>query len=665
MFRSLLVANRGEIACRVLRTAQRLGLRTIAVYSDVDERALHVEQADEAVRIGPAPARESYLNIRAIITAAQQSGAEAIHPGYGFLSENGEFADACARAGIIFVGPPATAIRAMGSKIAAKRLMESAGVPLVPGYHGDEQDAAKLEAEAARIGYPVLIKASAGGGGKGMRIVRALNEFRAALEGARREALKAFADERVLLERYLTRPRHVEIQVFADQQGGCIHLHERDCSIQRRHQKIIEEAPAPGLPAQMRERMGAAAVTAARAVGYQGAGTVEFIVADDEFYFMEMNTRLQVEHPVTEMITGLDLVEWQLRVAAGEPLPLSQSDVPVSGHSLEARIYAEDPAREFLPSTGAIAHLRWPEVDRSIRVDTGIRQGDAVTVHYDPLLAKLIVHGHDRETAVRRLEAALRHCEIVGVTTNLPLLRSVSAHPRFLASDLHTGFIEEHHADLFASPGPEADLPLLALAAVGWVLAQAGAGTGTRAPPAGGPWDAHDGWRLNGPGQIECHLRWSGKPLTIALARSKEGWTARVDATSVTLAAHFIAADRLAARIDGEACEVRWLDLGRELCVIRDGHVVSAQWDDPAAAATREAHAGGLASPMPGHVLQVLVRPGERVRRGQSLMIIEAMKMEHTVVAPADGVVQAVHFASGARVEEGIELLELEGDSGD
>ena len=419
MFGSILIANRGEIACRVLRTARRLGLRSIAVYSDADERALHVELADEAVRIGRAPARESYLDIAAIIAAAQRSGAEAIHPGYGFLSENAEFAAACAQAGIVFVGPPAAAIRAMGSKIAAKRLMESAGVPLVPGYHGDDQDAAQLAAHAAAVGFPVLIKASAGGGGKGMRIVESAGEFRAALEGARREALKAFGDERVLLERYLRRPRHVEIQVFADQHGECIHLHERDCSIQRRHQKIIEEAPAPGLSPAMRERMGAAAVTAARAVGYEGAGTVEFIVADGEFYFMEMNTRLQVEHPVTEMITGLDLVEWQIRVAAGEPLPLSQAAVRSSGHAVEARIYAEDPEREFLPSTGTIAHLRWPQAEPAVRIDSGIRQGDAVTVHYDPLLAKLIVHGHDRETAVRCLQHALRECEVVGVTTNL------------------------------------------------------------------------------------------------------------------------------------------------------------------------------------------------------------------------------------------------------
>ncbi|HSD75283.1 MAG TPA: acetyl/propionyl/methylcrotonyl-CoA carboxylase subunit alpha [Steroidobacteraceae bacterium] len=659
MFKSILIANRGEIACRVLRTTRALGLRSIAVYSDADECALHVAQADEAVRIGPAPARESYLNIGAIVEAARRSGAEAIHPGYGFLSENAQFAGGCAQAGIVFVGPPASAIHAMGSKIAAKRLMESAGVPLVPGYHGDDQDDSQLEQHAARIGYPVLIKASAGGGGKGMRIVHAPGEFRAALAAARREALKAFGDDRILLERYLRRPRHVEIQVFADRHGHCIHLHERDCSIQRRHQKIVEEAPAPGLPPQMRERMGAAAVTAARAVGYEGAGTVEFIVANGEFYFMEMNTRLQVEHPVTEMITGLDLVEWQIRVAAGEPLPLSQSGVRLSGHAVEARIYAEDPEREFLPSVGTITHLRWPQPDGSTRIDSGIRQGDAVSVHYDPLLAKLIVHGPDRETAVRRLGHALRECEVVGVATNLSLLRALSAHERFQAADLHTGFIDEHRAQLFARSGAAADLPLLGLAAVGWVLARAQAG---EAAHTHGPWEAHDGWRLNAPGHIECHLRSGGKPLTIRLLRSAEGWNAQVGPVLAAIAAHFVGADRLAARIDGEACEVRWLDLGRELCVIRDGHVVTVQWDDPAADSQREVHAGGLASPMPGHVLQVLVKAAERVRRGQPLLILEAMKMEHTIVAPADGVVQAVHFAAGERVEEGAELLELEPD---
>jgi 3-methylcrotonyl-CoA carboxylase alpha subunit len=373
---------------------------------------------------------------------------------------------------------------------------------------------------------------------------------------------------------------------------------------------------------------------------------------------MEMNTRLQVEHPVTEMITGIDLVEWQIRVAAGEPLPLTQADVRVDGHALEARIYAEDPARDFVPATGTIAHLRWPETDPSIRIDTGIRQGDAVTVHYDPLLAKLIVHGRDRETAVRRLAHALSHCEIVGLSTNLTLLRAIAGHPRFQAADLHTGFIEQHHAQLFASRKPEADIPLLALLAVGWVLSRAREGAKT--PPAGGPWDAHDGWRLNGPSHIELHVRWNSRPLTIALARAEKGWRAQIGESLVALQAHFIATDRLAARIGGEASEVRWLDLGRELCIIRDGHVVTVAWDDPATATARETHAGGLVSPMPGHVLQVLVKPAERVRRGQPLMIIEAMKMEHTIMAPGDGVVQAVNFATGDRVEEGAELLQLE-----
>ncbi len=660
MFKSILIANRGEIACRVMRTSQRLGLRTIAVYSDADVGALHVELSDQAVRIGPAAVRESYLNIPAVIDAARRAGAEAIHPGYGFLSENAEFAAACEAAGIVFIGPPAAVIRAMGSKIAAKRLMETAGVPLVSGYHGDDQDATRLQAHAARIGYPLLIKASAGGGGKGMRIVNEGSEFRAALDAARREALKAFGEDRVLLERYLTRPRHVEIQVFADAHGGFIHLHERDCSIQRRHQKIIEEAPAPGVSAIQREHMGAAAVTAARAVGYQGAGTVEFILAGSEFFFIEMNTRLQVEHPVTEMITGLDLVEWQIRVAAGEALPLSQDEVPLDGHAIEARIYAEDPERDFLPSMGTIAHLRWPQPHQGVRIDSGIRQGDAVTVHYDPLLAKLIVHGPDREAAVRHLQRALSRCEVVGITTNLGLLRSVSAHPQFQSADLQTGFIDEHQADLFARGDARAEERLLALAAIGWVLARSG--NRDQTAQRASPWDAHDGWRLNSRAKIECRMRRHGKPLAIMLARTTDGWMAQVGHDSCAIAAQFVASDRLAARIDGQAIDVRWLELGCELSVIHDGRVVTLQWDDPAAGGGREAHAGGLASPMPGQVLQVHASPGERVRRGQPLMIIEAMKMEHTIVAPADGVVEAVHFANGDRVEEGAELLELKAD---
>ncbi len=657
MFKSILIANRGEIACRVLRTAQRLGFRTIAVYSDADAHALHVALADTALRIGPATARDSYLNIGAIIEAARRAGAEAIHPGYGFLSENADFASACAAAGIVFVGPPAAAMRAMGSKVAAKQLMESAGVPVVPGYHGEDQDVATLAKEAARIGYPVLIKASAGGGGKGMRIVANAGEFGGAVAGAKREALKAFGDDRVLLERYLQRPRHVEIQVFGDKLGHCIHLHERDCSIQRRHQKIIEEAPAPGLSAEMRDRMGAAAVAAATAVGYQGAGTVEFIVADGSFHFLEMNTRLQVEHPVTEMITGIDLVEWQLRVAAGEALSLTQAQVPSSGHAFEARIYAEDPAREFLPSTGTITHLRWPALDDAVRVDTGVREGDAVTVHYDPLLAKLVVHGTDRDAALRRLQRALGHCEIKGVTTNLALLRAISAHPQFQAARLDTGFIAEHHAELSVSPDPGVEAALSAAAVLGSVLSRAAANT--RSVNACSPWNAHDGWRLNAPPSITCRFTSQGRAVVVTLTRSTSSWQADVDGRVFAIDARFDEHDLLSVLFEGQRWSLRWLNDSHSVSVIHEGRVLTLTWDDPVAGAARDTHAGGLTSPMPGQVLQVLVTAGEAVRRGQPLMIIEAMKMEHTIVAPADGVVEAVHFVGGERVEEGAPLLDL------
>ncbi len=576
MFNRLLIANRGEIACRVIRTAKRMGIHTIAVYSDADAQAMHVQMADEAVRIGPAPAPESYLDTAAILQAAKSTGAQAIHPGYGFLSENAEFAEACAQAGVTFIGPPPAAIRAMGSKIGAKQLMESSGVPLVPGYHGDEQDADKLAVHAGTIGYPVLIKASAGGGGKGMRIVEKAEDFRAALDGARREALKSFGDDRVLVERYLERPRHIEIQVFADAQGNCIHLYERDCSIQRRHQKIIEEAPAPGLTAARRQAMGAAAIKAARAVGYVGAGTVEFIAAGDEFFFMEMNTRLQVEHPVTEAITGLDLVEWQLRVAAGEPLPLQQEKVPLQGHAIEVRLYAENPAREFLPSTGRLTTLRWPP-EQLARIDTGVRQGDEVTVYYDPMIAKLIVHGAGRDSALEGLQAALAACEIEGVRTNLQLLRAIAAHPAFAAGGIHTGFIAEHHADLFAAAAS--------------AVSAGDRGGGEDASPAS-PWAQADGWRLN-------------------LAR---------------------AAIRLP-----DADEA----------------------DGGAAAAAGGGQDGNVTAPMPGQVLQVNVKAGDTVTRGQALLVLEAMKMEHTILAPTDGVVESIPFAVGARVEEGAQLLIL------
>ncbi|WP_270936671.1 acetyl-CoA carboxylase biotin carboxylase subunit, partial [Falsiroseomonas oryzae] len=459
-FSTLLIANRGEIACRVIRTARRMGLRTVAVFSDADADAMHVAMADAAVRLGPAPARESYLNIPALLDAARATGAEAIHPGYGFLSENAEFAEACAAAGLIFVGPPPAAIRAMGSKAAAKALMERAGVPLVPGYHGEDQSDATLRAAAMRIGFPILVKASAGGGGKGMKIARDATELEEAIALARGEAVSAFGDDRLLLERYLTKPRHIEVQVFADTQGNVVHLFERDCSIQRRHQKVVEEAPAPGMSPERRAAMGKAACDAARAIGYVGAGTVEFISEGDTFAFMEMNTRLQVEHPVTEAITGQDLVAWQLRVAAGEPLPLTQDQLRIAGHAIEVRLYAEDPARDFAPSVGTLKHLALPDGE-GIRVDAGVRGGDTIPIHYDPMVAKVIAQGADREEARRRLLRALNATEVVGVRTNLPLLRAIVATPAFAAADLDTGFIARHPGLLAPTPPP----PRAALAA--------------------------------------------------------------------------------------------------------------------------------------------------------------------------------------------------------
>ncbi|HYN39452.1 MAG TPA: acetyl-CoA carboxylase biotin carboxylase subunit, partial [Rhodospirillales bacterium] len=499
MFKKILIANRGEIACRVIETARRLGVRTIAVYSEADAGARHVRIADEAICIGASPPRDSYLRIDRVLAAAAATGAQAIHPGYGFLSENAAFAAGCGEAGVVFVGPPADAIRAMGSKSAAKRLMEKAGVPLVPGYHGVEQEAAFLLDRAVEIGWPVLIKASAGGGGKGMRIVEAAADFATALASCRREAGAAFGDDRVLIEKYLLHPRHIEMQVFADTHGNVVHLFERDCSVQRRHQKVPEEAPAPGITAERRAAMSAAACEAARAVGYVGAGTVEFIVADDgAFYFMEMNTRLQVEHPVTEMITGQDLVEWQLRIAAGERLPLSQKQLAIRGHALEARIYAEDPSRGFLPSTGTLAHLAPPPQSVHVRVDTGVEQGDEITPHYDPMIAKLIVWDEDRDRACARMLQALAQYRIVGVANNVAFLSRLVASPSFAAAVLDTALIEREHDVLFAEPAPTPDT-VFALAALAELLRQQEI-AGSRAAREGdrwSPWNAQDSWRLN------------------------------------------------------------------------------------------------------------------------------------------------------------------------
>ncbi len=649
MFTKLLIANRGEIACRIIRTARRMGLRTIAVHSDADANAQHVAMADTAIRIGPAAPSASYLNIQAILEAARVSGAEAIHPGYGFLSENAAFAEACAAAGLIFVGPPPAAIRAMGGKSQAKALMAEAGVPLVPGYHGEAQDLPTLQSAADAIGYPVLIKASAGGGGKGMRVVESGADFPAALEGAQREARSSFGDDRVLVEKYLTRPRHIEIQVFADTHGNVVSLFERDCSIQRRHQKIIEEAPAPGMTTEMRRAMGDAAIAAARAVNYVGAGTVEFIAEGENFHFMEMNTRLQVEHPVTEAITGQDLVEWQLRVAAGEPLPLTQSQLAITGHAVEVRLYAEDPARNFLPSVGTLTHLKLPP---DIRVDSGVREGDTITPDYDPMIAKIIAHGPDRPTALARLSAALAQTEAVGVHTNLPLLRAIASHPGFIAEAFDTGFIGRH-PELTAGTATTPDMAIAA-AAIAILRARAAAAITPTDPHS--PRSAQDSWRPNLPGRQTILLRHRDTTTTITAQPDGDSWRLEWDGTPRTAQAtgHIL-------RLGGTTAPARVVRQPPHLVVVLDGTNHTLEEIDPLAppeAAT--AGAGRITSPIPGRVARLLVQPGDHVTKGQVLLVLEAMKMELPLAAAADGTIAAIRCAEGEMVSEGVELVTME-----
>ncbi|HEU4645586.1 MAG TPA: acetyl/propionyl/methylcrotonyl-CoA carboxylase subunit alpha [Burkholderiales bacterium] len=662
MFRKILIANRGEIACRVALTAKRMGIGVAAVYSQADAEARHVRMADEAFLIGPASAAESYLRGERVIEAAKRCGAEAIHPGYGFLSENEAFARACAQAGLVFIGPPPEAIAAMGDKSAAKRLMEKAGVPLVPGYHGEKQDAALLARQAHKIGFPVLIKACAGGGGKGMRIVRKAEEFQAALEGAQREAQSAFGDARVLVERYLDRPRHIEMQVFGDTGGNCVHLFERDCSVQRRHQKVLEEAPAPGMTAARRKEMGEAAVAAARAVDYVGAGTVEFIAEQDgRFYFMEMNTRLQVEHPVTEMITGLDLVEWQLRVAAGEPLPLGQADLRIRGHAIEARLYAEDPERGFLPQTGRLAHLRFPDASPQVRVDTGVEAGGAITPHYDPMIAKLICWGEDRAAALARLANALSEVEIVGLRTNVAFLERVVRSRAFAAAELDTGLIERCRDELFAPPAPVTH-ELLAAAAVAELLEEADASRerarGSSDPHS--PWDAVDGWRLNQGSHHRFVFMEQGRRHEVTVEFRAGGHGLRIGERQYALAGERAGDAGLRLRLEDHAFEARAVRVAQDWYVAAGGvrAVLTLAQDLPAD--DDESAPGSLAAPMPGKIIALLVEPGARVEKGAPLLILEAMKMEHTISAPADGVVKAIHFAAGEQVPEGAELLTLE-----
>ena len=663
MFKKILIANRGEIACRIVKTARRLGVATVAVYSEADAEARHVRLADEAVLIGPAAARDSYLAVDRIIAAARQTGAEAIHPGYGFLSENADFAEACVQAGLVFIGPPPAAIRAMGSKSAAKALMESAGVPLTPGYHGADQTPALLQAEADRIGYPVLIKASAGGGGKGMRVVENADDFAAALASCQREATSSFGDDRVLVEKYVIRPRHIEIQVFGDARGHCIHLFERDCSVQRRHQKVLEEAPAPGMTLERRAAMGQAAVNAARAVGYVGAGTVEFIVDPaGQFYFMEMNTRLQVEHPVTEMITGLDLVEWQLRVAAGEPLPLTQEQLALRGHAIEARVYAEDPAKGFLPAIGRLTHLTPPEESLHVRVDAGVEEGDAITPFYDPMIAKLIVWDVNRERALTRLLQALAQYRVVGVANNIEFLSRLAACPAFANAHLDTGLIEREREFLFPKEQEAPDEAFL-VAALAELLREARqAQTVAHGDPdPRSPWRHRDGWRLNANATRSFRFRLGDRSRGVQVGYQRDGYRLTLDGRAVLARGELLnPRGPLRVELDGRRMDASCVVAGERRYVFLNGHTWPlAQVDPLHFNAESGGPEGGLLAPMPGTVIALLTQPGARVAKGKPLLILEAMKMEHTLTAPAPGVVNGFRFGVGDQVGDGVELVDF------
>jgi 3-methylcrotonyl-CoA carboxylase alpha subunit len=675
MFTKILIANRGEIACRVAATARRLAIQTVAVYSDADADAKHVAACDEAIHIGGSAPKDSYLRWEKIIEAAKATGAQAIHPGYGFLSENEEFAQACAKAGLVFIGPPAAAILAMGLKAESKQLMEKAGVPLVPGYHGKDQDAALLQREADRIGYPVLIKASAGGGGKGMRAVDKTEDFAAALASCKREAINSFSDDAVLIEKYVQRPRHIEIQVFGDTQGNYVYLFERDCSVQRRHQKVLEEAPAPGMTEELRARMGAAAVEAARAVNYVGAGTVEFIVEQPggyehpeqmQFFFMEMNTRLQVEHPVTEAITGLDLVEWQLRVASGEALPLRQEQLQIHGHAIEARICAENPDNNFLPATGTLHvyglpdHVTFARAPQGTRVDSGVRQGDTISPFYDSMVAKLIVHGATRAEALARMDAALAQTHIVGLATNVQFLRHLTTSASFTEARLDTALIPREADALFHQD--KVGLPLAAATVIAHTL-QAEQALANRKDANGwqDPWAQRDGWKSHGAQVRSFAVEYAGASHAVQLTTLRgQGLQLRLDDQTWPLA--------WTAR--GAALDITLGAQRSEVFLYKNGavaHVFTARGAtqiiviDALAHAGEVQHEGGrLTAPMPGKVVSFAVKAGDAVKKGQALAVMDAMKMEHTIAAPVDGTVAELLFAPGDQVAEGAELLRLE-----
>ncbi len=659
MFHTVLIANRGEIACRIIASCRRLGIRTVAVCSDADANSRHVRLADQAVRIGPAPARESYLVIDRILDAARQAGAQAIHPGYGFLAENAAFADACAQAGIVFMGPPSTAIRAMGSKAAAKILVRQAGVPLTPGYDGANQSPDFLEQQAASTGYPVMIKANAGGGGKGMRRVDTPAQFAAALASCKREAAASFGDDSVLIEKCLIQPRHIEVQVFGDTHGNIVSLFERDCSVQRRHQKVIEEAPAPSITQTLRDALGKAARDAARAVGYVSAGTVEFLLdRDGSFHFMEMNTRLQVEHPVTEMITGLDLVEWQLRIAAGEPLPVTQDQLNLRGHSIEARIYAEDPAHDFLPSIGKLIHLKTPASSSHVRIDTGVEQGDTITPFYDPMIAKLIVWDETRELALNGMKLALAEFQIVGVANNTAFLHRLITSPSFTAANLDTSLIEREHAWLSA-PAPELPDTAIILAALAVILRERN--TEDAATDSNSPWAMRDGWRLNATYQRTLVFTHHDRETTTFIEYRARGYRITTGQSSHAVSGELSSDGAIHAIIDSQRLQATVIASHDRLHVFYDDQAHVLTLNDPLEISSQHhAKESSLIAPMPGRIISLLVQPGELVDSGAPLMILEAMKMECTIHAPAAGRVEAFLFAAGDQVTEGVELLRFD-----
>ena len=663
MFDKVLIANRGEIACRVIATCRRLGIATVAVYSEADAAARHVRLADQAVCVGPAAARDSYLRIPAIIEAARQCGAQAIHPGYGFLSENAQFAEDCAAAGLTFIGPPVAAMRAMSSKASAKELMQRCGVPLLPGYHGEDQDAARLRSEAERIGYPVLIKATAGGGGKGMRVVDRAAVFDERLASCQREARSSFNDGRVLLEKYLQHPRHIELQIFGDNDGQIVHLYERDCSAQRRHQKVLEEAPAPHLGVTQRAAMARAACDAARAVGYSGAGTVEFLLDPaGGFYFMEMNTRIQVEHPVTEMITGLDLVEWQLRVAAGEALPLSQAQIALHGHAIEVRLYAEIPEAGFLPSSGTLRRFELPAASSALRLETGMEAGDRVGIDYDPMLAKLIVHAGTRQQAVAALRAALSQVRIAGVGNNVMFLRRLAGSETFARGRLDIGFIERERSLVAGAPKPP-DAQVLAAAAL-WSIGQEQPSAGASAAPQSA-WNAGDGWRLNAHLTRMLEFEPGDSPdapaAAVAVEYCADGLRLRIGERSAAASLRAQGNDIFHLQYGADGVRVQIEDEAGQLrIVIGDDEYRLRRRDPLQSSADAYVAEASLAAPMPGRVIAQLVTPGSAVAKGAPLLILEAMKMEHTICAPANGTVRGYRAAVGEQVREGWDLIEFE-----